>query len=62
MGSLLFLWEVKKAEFGRLGRLGIVLKGSICFRLDALNILQLLEGSTGSRRGTARAKQGQCCV
>lgn len=38
MGSL-FLWEVKKAEFGSLGRFRIVLKGLICFRLDALHIL-----------------------
>lgn len=62
MGSLLFLWEVKRGEFGSLGRPRIVLKGLICFRLDALHILQLLEGSTGSRIGTARAKQGQCSV
>lgn len=62
VGSLLFLWEVKQADFGSRGRFRIVLKGLICFRLDALHILQLLEGSSGSSIGTARAKQGQCNV
>lgn len=45
----------KEAEFGNLYRFRTVLKGSICFRLDALNTLQWLEWSTGSRTGTAGA-------
>lgn len=51
----LFLWEAKEAEFGSLDKFRTVLKGSICFRLDALNTLQWLEWSTSSRTGTAGA-------